>query len=388
MSWSFPLFRVFGTQLRIHVTFFLIVAWIGIVGYMANGIGGALWGIALILTLFACVVLHEFGHVLTARRFGIRTPDITLLPIGGVARMERMPRNPVHELLVALAGPAVNVVIAAALFVFLQASPIQWLELEPQSISAFFVNIMVLNVILAVFNMIPAFPMDGGRVLRALLAIFLPYSQATSLAAGLGQALAFAGGLLGFLLVHPILILVAFFIFIGANQEAYAAKMREVVHGVPVMDAVVTRFRALEPTDELRKAVDWLLEGSQVDFPVVDGDGRLQGLLTRSDLMAALREEGEHASVGSTMSPVESPIESDESLEKALTRVQSAGQGTLPVVDPDDGRVVGLLTPENIGELVMVRSALGPRMGAAPELSRIAPADVSRVVPGGSRGEG
>jgi len=361
MSWSFPLFRVFGTQLRVHVTFFLIVAWVGIAGHSQGGWSGAMWGIALILALFTCVVLHEFGHVLTARYFGIRTPDITLLPIGGVARLERMPRNPLHELLVALAGPAVNVVIAATLFLFVQVSPVQWLELEPQSVTGFFVNIMVLNAILAVFNMIPAFPMDGGRVLRALLALVLPYAQATSVAASLGQALAFTGGLIGFLLMHPLLILVAFFIFIGAGQEAYVTKMREVVHGVPVLDAIVTRFRSLEPEDSLHKAVDWLLEGSQVDFPVIDADGHPCGLLTRSNLMRALRDHGSEALVRDAMSALPTPIEADESLEKALIRVQAAGHGTLPVIDPDDGHLVGLLTPENIGELIMVRSALENR---------------------------
>ena len=183
MAWSFTIARIFGSEVRIHVTFFLLLLYIGVAHFQAGGIPAAISGIIFILALFACVVAHEFGHALMARRYGIKTPDITLLPIGGLARLERMPEKPAQEIAVALAGPAVNLVIAAVLILVLgagvDADALQALENPTVS---FLARLATVNVFLVVFNLIPAFPMDGGRILRGLLAVRLPYLKATRIA--------------------------------------------------------------------------------------------------------------------------------------------------------------------------------------------------------------
>src|SRR5881409_673379 len=215
MRWSIKIARIAGIDVRIHITFLLFLAWIGFTYYQVGGSAAAIDGVLFILALFGCVLLHEFGHALAARGFGIRTPDITLLPIGGVARLERMPDKPWQELVVAIAGPLVNAVIAAVL-IFALGQHLEWEHLERfnQPGIAMLAKLASENIALVLLNLIPAFPMDGGRVLRALLALALPYSRATQIAAWVGQTLAFGLGIVG-LFTNPMLILIAFFIFLG-----------------------------------------------------------------------------------------------------------------------------------------------------------------------------
>lgn len=223
MGWSVKLFTWGGTAVRMHVTFLLLVAWIAAVQWSRGGAQAALAGVVFILVLFACVVLHEFGHIWAARRYGIRTPDVTLLPIGGVAALERMPEKPSQEIVVALAGPAVNLVIA---FVLMAALGLRF-SFEHISLgalqSSFLAQVAIANLALFVFNLIPAFPMDGGRVLRALLAMGLGRARGTQIAAGIGQAMAVGFAILGFM-GNPMLILIAVFIFIAARGEARAVQ--------------------------------------------------------------------------------------------------------------------------------------------------------------------
>jgi Zn-dependent protease len=211
----------------------------------------ALAGVGFILALFGCVVLHEFGHALMAQRYGVKTRDITLYPIGGVARLERMPDKPLQELWVALAGPAVNVAIAAALGAWLFISG-TWAPLASLSMTAgpLVERLLAVNVSLVLFNLIPAFPMDGGRVLRALLALQLEYTQATQIAAAIGQGLALVLGFAG-LFVNPFLLFIAFFVWIGAAQEASMAQMKTALGGIPVARAMLTDFRTLTPREPL-----------------------------------------------------------------------------------------------------------------------------------------
>ena len=243
-------------------------------------------GVFFILAVFLCVVLHEFGHALAARRYGIKTRDIILLPIGGVARLERMPTNPLHELWVALAGPAVNIAIASVLFIWLKLTatlePLQTLTLGT---GTFLERIMVVNIFMVVFNMIPAFPMDGGRVLRAVLATRQEYGRATQIAASIGQGIAIIFGIFG-LFYNPFLLLIALFVWFGASQEAGLARMQSVIGGIPVQHAMVTDFKTLNENDSLDRAVELTLAGSQKDFPVVD-NGRIEGILTQNDLLKA-----------------------------------------------------------------------------------------------------
>ncbi len=360
MSWSFPIASFAGTQVRIHVTFFLLLAWVGISAYLQGGTGAAIFGITFILALFLCVVLHEFGHVLTAKAFGIETPDITLLPIGGVARLKRLPREPVQELLVALAGPAVNVVIAAGLFLALRAGGVPLtIDLEMESARGFFLSLMVVNIWLVLFNMIPAFPMDGGRVFRALLATVLPYSRATSIAAGVGQALALAGVFFGFMNQWWLLVFVALFIFLGAGAEASASRLREATRGFSVSDAMMTRFQTLRENEPISRAVDLLLDGAQADFPIVDDEGRLSGMLLRQDLIAAVRQHGEEAPVIRARSACDERVPPDLDLTEGLQILHGSACPTLPVMEGD--RLLGLINSENIGELLMVRAAMDKR---------------------------
>ena len=354
MRWSFFLARIAGIEVRVHITFLLLLAFFGFRDFTIGGPGAALRGIIFVCLVFLCVLLHEFGHALAARRYGIHTPDITLLPIGGVARLERMPEKPSEELAVAIAGPLVNVVIALLLWPFAIA------DLNPRFIDHVGVGLVtklfITNVILVVFNMIPAFPMDGGRVLRAFLAMRMDYARATHIAATIGQTLAFAGGL--FALVHglPLLVLVAIFIYFGAQSESALTQMKAASNGLRVSAAMITRFEALPPTATLHDAVEALLTTSQHDFPIVD-DGRVCGLLTRDDLIVALRKGGSQIPVAEVMRVDVPSVHYAMLFDRAFALMHRHNSPALPVVD-GTGRVVGLFTAENVGELMMIHSAL------------------------------
>jgi Zn-dependent protease/CBS domain-containing protein len=355
MRWSIKIARVAGIEVRLHLTFLLFLAWIGFSYYQRGGAEAALDGVVFLLALFGCVLLHEFGHALAARAFGIRTPDITLLPIGGVARLQRMPDRPWQELIVALAGPLVNVVIAAVLIFLLgQHSALEHLERLNEPGAAMLAKLASVNIGLVLFNLIPAFPMDGGRVLRSLLAMALPYSRATQIAAWIGQALAFVFGFAG-LFTNPMLVFIALFIFLGAQQEAALAQMRDITSTVPVSEAMVTHLVQLPPQATLDDAVEALLRTSQHELPVVEDNGRALGVLTRDDLIAALKRHGPHAPVTTFMRRDLPVVSAHDPFDHAFRQMQECSCPALPVVDRL-GRFVGLITPENVGELMLVRS--------------------------------
>lgn len=366
MKWSTRIGTLAGIDVYVHTTFLMLLAWVAFVHWQAErSVGAALGGVAFVLALFGCVVLHEFGHALTARRFGIRTRDITLLPIGGLARLERMPDDPKQELWVALAGPAVNVVIAATLFAVLQATgtlaPLRTLGVAS---GAFLERLMIVNVVLVVFNMLPAFPMDGGRVLRALLAIRMDYTRATQLAANIGQGMALVFGLIG-LFSNPFLIFIALFVWIGAGQEAAMTQMKSALGGIPLERAMITDFRTLAPDDTLAHAVELLLSGAQQDFPVVDRRG-VVGVLTRGDLLAALARQEQRAQVAQVMRRDFLVADASDMLDTAFQRLQGHACHTIPVVR--HGQLVGLLTMDNVGEFLSVQAAI--RKQPPPQVPR------------------
>jgi len=364
MFWSVNIGTIAGTAVRIHVTFLLFLGWIFLASWYSGGPQAAWSGLAFMLLLFACVLAHEFGHIFMARRFGVPTPDVTLLPIGGVARLERIPEKPSEELLVALAGPAVNVVIAAALVLFLGAdlSAGNLAAVERAQISMID-RLAAVNLFLVLFNMIPAFPMDGGRVLRALLAIRLGHMRATEIAASIGQVVAFGLGFLG-LFGNPLLIFIAIFVYLAASSEAQLVAMRAMSRDVPVSAAMITQFAQLAPEAHIDEAVDTLLHTSQSEFPVVGADGRLAGVLSRADMIRALKQLGPDARVAAAMTADVPIISHRACLEEAVRMLQEKRAPAVGVLDAS-GRLVGLITSETIGEMLMVRDALpkGARIG-------------------------
>jgi len=361
MRWSFKVARIGGIDVRIHVTFFLLLAVFASFYSAQGGASGTLRIVIFFLLVFLCVLLHELGHAFAAKAYGIRTVDITLLPIGGVARMERMPEKPAQELVVAIAGPLVNVVIAAALlFVLAVTGNLDFGEvLDPTKFNALWA-LLYTNVMMVVFNLIPAFPLDGGRVLRALLATRLSYERATQVAATVGQALALLMGVWAFSKGPASLALIAIFIYMGAESESSFVQMRHATSGIPVSSAMVTRFDTLNHRATLDQAVDALLGSSQHEFPVLDDNGGFAGLLTKHDLLVALRKAGPDTLVSDVMMTGLPTLVPQMSLDHAFSKIKEANSSALPVFD-NSGQLIGLFTTENVSELIMVQSALAKK---------------------------
>lgn len=357
MPWSLTVGYVYGTAVRIHVTFLMFLVWIWAAYYQRGGAGAAWEGVAFVALLFLCVLLHEFGHIFAARRYGVKTPEVTLWPFGGIARLERIPEKPSEELIVAIAGPLVNVVIAVLLLAFLGGNiGMEHIENIENPQSSLLAKLAAANIFLVVFNLIPAFPMDGGRVLRALLAMRMGHAQATQMAASIGQALAIGLGLLGIFGGNPMLIIIAVFVFLAASGESAGVQMKQAAQGVLVGDAMITKFESLGPQASIGDATDALIRTTQKEFPIVDGAGHLRGVLTRDAMIHALQAKGPDSSVLEAMRediptlPVRTP------LDVALRKLTESGAPVIGALD-GTGRLVGLLSPENVGEMMMLRAA-------------------------------
>ncbi len=357
MTWSFRLIRVLGTEVKVHVTFLLLLAFLFVNTQAQAGPAAAIAMATLFVGLFLCVLLHEFGHILMARRFGIRTPDVLLLPIGGVARLERIPEEPGQELLIALAGPAVTVALAGILYLVLRlvGDPVLWNDGDLNS-PTIVKQLFYMNVLLLGFNLLPAFPMDGGRVLRALLAMRLDYVRATRIAATIGQGAAIIGAIMGIQYHEWMWVLIALFIFFAAGQEANIVATRAAGRGIIIDQMMVTRFVTVPIHATLRMAVDTLLDTEQRELPVVDNNGNVEGMLTRDHLVRALSARGPDSSVAEAMGRPVPRLPLGLSFDEAVSRLRASGLPALPVVDAT-GRMVGLLTADNITDLVMLRQA-------------------------------
>jgi Zn-dependent protease len=356
MRWSFLIGRVAGTAIRIHVTFLLFLLIIGIVVFRQSGSNAALDAVAFITLVFACIVLHEFGHILMARYFGIKTRDVTLFPIGGVANIERMPDKPYQELLVALAGPFVNFVIFSIIFITLgrelDATQIENIG-DPASSLA--VRVASANLVLMIFNLLPAFPMDGGRVFRALLAMRIGKSKATRIAAAIGQALAIFLGFMGFF-GNPMLILIAIFIFIAAGSEAETATFHDATHDLTVRDAMILSPAPLRPQDTLREAINHLLSRADDDFAVVEKGNPEIGTVTRDKLLLALAAHDDGTPVSSVMRKAEHILHENESLENALSIFERSDAQALIVKDKND-EISGLISRAAIAQAILIKTA-------------------------------
>jgi Zn-dependent protease/CBS domain-containing protein len=358
MRWSLSLGRIAGIRVYVHFTFFILVGWIAFLRFLETGRWEqALFGVALFGCLAAIIVLHELGHALAARRYGIRTRDITLLPIGGIARLERIPEKPGQELVVALAGPAVNVVLAAGLFIGLSLSGalanLEELLLFKGSLPN---QLLLINISLALFNMIPAFPMDGGRALRAILAMAMDYVDATRVAATIGQVIAVLFALVGlFLFQNFVLVIIALFVWMGAEAEASMVRTKSVLAGVTVARVMVTRFQVLAPTDTLRDVVALVAHGFQHDFPVAR-DGQLVGMLTRNRLLEAIAQKPSTTAMNEIMQTKFETAQPRDTIETAFERLEQSECPVLPVTE--NGRLVGLLTPGQVGEYLMLQESI------------------------------
>lgn len=350
MGWSLTIGRIAGTAIRLHFTFLLFLAWIGISDYLARGPAAALSSLVFILLLFACVTAHEFGHILMARRFGVKTPEVILSPIGGIANMERIPEVPAQELLVAIAGPLVNVAIAAILMAGFAISPEALANIDFEK-ATLVERLALVNVTLVLFNLIPAFPMDGGRVLRALLAMKIGTPKATELAARIGQGFAFVFILLG-LFYNPILLLVGVFIYFAAASEEQTASFTRFASDLKVRDAMEPSPVLLHGASPLAQAIELLLSSPQRDFPVIDDAGSLIGILDREAMLAGLHRSGANVEASKVMRESKA-LPQNMALVEAFTLMRAKGAKAEAVSDAS-GRVAGVLTLENISEMMMV----------------------------------
>ena len=351
ISGTVALARIFGVPVRLHFTFLLLLVFLVI-----NGIGEKQsgWATAIyIMALFGSVLLHEVGHTLVARHYGIRTLEIVMFPIGGVSRPERIPKGR-EELWVSLAGPLVNALIAAALFgwVILQGSFVKIALLREPSNENLAERIAIGNLLLFLFNLLPAYPMDGGRILRAVLALWKPENEATRIAATAGRRLAAAIILGGLLWGNFMLVFVGAFIYLGAWQEGTTARGRSLTSGFPASAAMITDFRTLPHGATIRDAGDLLLSTSQHDFPVVHGD-QVIGLLGRSALIRAMMSGGPEAYVSSAMDRNFVRVAPETDLSEVMPQLSAPGAVAL-VMDADD-QLRGLLTSENLSEFILLR---------------------------------
>lgn len=361
MGSSFKIGRIFGIDVKVHWTFFLLLAFFAFAGYQGSGdVTGALVATVVILALFVCVLLHEFGHALVAQRLGLEVPDITLLPIGGVARLKSLPERPWDEVKIAIAGPLVNVFLAPIFFLIglsLGAGPFEPANILQGggSVGQVFSYLGLINVALVVFNMIPAFPMDGGRVLRGLLATRFGPVRATDIAATVGQFFAAVFFFIG-LFSNLLLALVAVFIFFGAAGEQQMVRQREMMRGLQVSDVMGTRRRTetVTPYHNFGQVLDAVIHGYQEDFPVVDEDGNLVGMITRNEIMAGAHSPERFASVRDLMKTDFPTISPDADLFADGHRLlQESELRAIPVVE--NGDLVGMLTMDDIGQAALLR---------------------------------
>lgn len=372
MGTSFTLFRVGGIDVRIHWSFVLILIW-GAVSYSfggANPLWGALYGVLVIVLLFVCVTLHEFGHAVAARRYGIGVPHITLLPIGGVAQLERNPEKPGQDLVVSLAGPLVNVVLALVLYplALLVGSltgvaaagwnPYAWMARSAQMGPAnLLYYLAAVNLLLALFNLIPAFPMDGGRILRALLAMKMPMVRATRIAVFIGRLVAVPMAIYGIVDGNVLMLLIAFFVYVGGGAEREAVESRNILGKVKVRNALNRAEERLYTSESIQRAVELIMSSYQSDYPVFDLGNRYVGILTRARLVEVLRTRGNEVRVVDAMIPAdEVPVLPPTGTLADVWEVMAEG-GARVVAIKDGYEFLGLISAADIAEVVNVMGA-------------------------------
>jgi Zn-dependent protease/CBS domain-containing protein len=355
MGWSLNIGKIFGINFRIHVTFFLLLFFIFISVLPQHGFQRSLLATLFICAVFVCVLIHEVGHSLIARRFGKEAKSIMLLPIGGVAMMEEMPEKPDQEIVMAIIGPFINLLIAGVLYLFIgHWSGIGAPNLTPDSAKAFFAGLIGVNIMLAIFNLIPAFPMDGGRILRGLLAIRLDFVQATTTAVFIGQAIALFFLFFG-IFFNWWLAIIGLFLYIGAGSEKHQVILKSLLKNVPASEAMTTEFAALRPNDTLRKAIEHFHHGCQDDFPVL-GDKGIEGVLTRERILASIHEKGLDVPVSEIMDRIFTSVNPKMPLDDVYKKLLLSRKTAVAVVD--NNSVKGMICLDGISRYFMIKSAM------------------------------
>jgi Zn-dependent protease/CBS domain-containing protein len=365
---SAPLFTFKGIRVYVHWTFLILIGYISFMGLRAGKEPLDVLGeVGMVLIVFVCVVLHEFGHALMAQRFGVETKDITLLPIGGVANLKRMPEEPRQEFWITVAGPMVNLVIAGLAFIAILALGLTLmvgdLFLGATTWSKVLLFVFGANVMLFVFNLIPAFPMDGGRILRSLLSMRMPRDKATRIAATVGRFFSIAFVVFGLMNGQPFLALIGVFIFFAAGAESRMVEQQTALRGITVRDVMRTRFWSMPATATVQQAVDELLAGGDRDLVLLDEQGGYAGVLTRRDLVQALAGGLQTSSLGSLEATTPPAVSPDTPVNTAYVGLLTGQFPLMPVMN--NGGLIGVLEPENLTEYLLVKGALR-EAGARP----------------------
>lgn len=331
MRGSLKLGRLLGIPIRVHWTFGLILTYVLI--QSGSGGPGAGLSLALVLAVFFCVVLHELGHAMAAAGYGIATKDIILSPIGGVARMERIPENPKQELWVAAAGPLVNVLIAAGLYVSLRLQGLE-IGLEGLVVGDFGLlgSLLLVNAVLVVFNLIPAFPMDGGRMFRAILSMGMNRAKATRIAALVGQAFA-VGFVVAAFYVDIFLAFIGLFVFMSARVESQSVTIQDALKKVQVKDAMVKDIALVPVASAIREVFDTFSRGIAKEFLVTDDGQRIIGVLSRPVVAKAAQLEDEEARISDLMERKYPEVSPEDTLWKVYQLMQKTGLSILPVFE-------------------------------------------------------
>jgi len=348
MKGSIKLLEVFGISVNIHITFLLLP----LIFLMLGGVRS----MVLVLIVFVCVTIHELAHSLVAQRFGIRVKDITLLPIGGVASMSKMPQNPKQEFIISIVGPLSNIVLAALIYYVLYNVP--WM---PKSILRnptlgntwrhTLAMVPVINVVLAVFNLLPAFPMDGGRLLRAFLATKMDFRKATKIAVYIGHIFAILFGYIGFMYRHPFLVLIAVFIYMAASAEESHVNLRETLKGYKVRDILNPQFLTLDKSTPISKVLELVFHSHQEDFPVMEG-GKMAGFVTRADIIFAMHKKGSATLLSEIMRADVPSVTPEDRLTRVQRLMEENQIKALPVIH--HSAVCGVVTLEDIGRIYSI----------------------------------
>ena len=362
MKGSIQIAKLFGIPVQLHWSFGFIFFWIFYLG-QSGGLDwkATLWMGLLFLALFVCVVLHEFGHALTARHYGVKTHDIILSPIGGIARLDRLPDKPIHEFFVAIAGPLVNVAIALVLAPYLFLMTNKGINIEGDQLTLFsrpnnFLPLLfLLNISLAIFNLLPAFPMDGGRIFRSLLSIKFGRTRATQYATYLGQAIAVLFLVYGVFYSDWIIAFIGVFVFFTAANENRMVKLDHKLAMTFVKDFMRTRFTRLHENDGVAVAIHELKQGLEKSFLVFDESQIIRGVVHEPQIKKANELGRIDLTISEFMLTPPLPVTPEDNLKTVFELMQKRGNALLPVIQNE--AIIGVIDTRMMNEFLWAKGS-------------------------------